>query len=349
MTKFEELMAAQRELTAKMANANEEEMKALEREFNNNKREMELLNLQSNHQEEREMGKSIVALIRENKGKEFQLQMRSGEFTTGQGYGAGAIDKNVQAVVDPVYANSTLAAAGAKFYTNLPYGNIAIPVLGKGSVGWKAEVAAASAAGNTITPVELTPNRLTAFIDISNVMLAQDTHEVCEAIKRDLINAVYEKLEATILGDAAASNSPAGMFYGQTIADGTTWANACDIEATVEANNYTKNVTYILSPAAKADFRKMKYSGNTGAGVWGGNEVDGTPAQVTSNVKAGAYIVGDFSNLAIGLWGGATVHVDDKSQLINGCTRLVVELFADAKVLRAGAFKYGRTRTLAQG
>ena len=44
MKKIQELLAAQRELTAKMANANDEELKSLEREYNANKREIELLN-----------------------------------------------------------------------------------------------------------------------------------------------------------------------------------------------------------------------------------------------------------------------------------------------------------------
>lgn len=339
-----ESIKAQREFTDEEAKRYAE----LTREFNQGKREndIELQERQAQSIKTPIEQKSLVAAIRENRGKEFEIQMRSGEFTTTSG--AAAIDKNVQPVIDPVYANSALAKAGVKFYTNLPYGNIAIPVLGKGSVGWKGEVVAAGLAGETLTPVELSPKRLTAYIDISNMMLAQDTHEVNEAIQRDLNTAIYEKLEATVLGSAAgSSNQPAGIFYNETLEDGTDWGKACDVEATVEAANYN-DLVYILSPASKADFRKMKYNGNTGAGVWAGNEVDGTPAIVTSNVADGTYVVGDFKNLAVGLWGNATITVDDKSQAINGVTRIVVSLFADAKIIRKAAFAFGKTRTIGE-
>lgn len=47
MKTIQELLAAQRELTAKMANANEEEMKNLQREYDANKRQIEILNQQA--------------------------------------------------------------------------------------------------------------------------------------------------------------------------------------------------------------------------------------------------------------------------------------------------------------
>ena len=342
MAEFEGLKA-QRELTE----LETKQYSQLCREFETAKREndIELQERQAASIKAPVAHKSLQSMIREaaQKNEKLNLNLAQREFTTTDG--AAVIDNNIQNILDPKYAASALAAAGAKYYTGLPMGNVSVPVLGKGTVGWKGEIAAAVAAGQTITSVELQPKRLTAYVDISNMMIAEDTHEAEQAIMRDLVAGVYEKLEATILGaEAGGTTKPAGIFYGKTISDGTTFANVCDIEATIESNNYG-NLKYIVSPASKADFRTMSYGGKSTSNVWSNNEVDGTPAIVTSNVAKGTYVVGDFSNLAVGLWGNVEITVDEKSQAINGCTRLVVNCFADAKVLREAAFAYGKTRT----
>ena len=339
-----EAILASREFT----DAEKAQYAAIEREYKQAVREneQELQERQAKSIKVEPERKSLSSMIREaaQKNEKLYLNLAQREFTTTEG--AAVIDNQIENILDPKYAASTLAAAGAKYYTGLPMGNISVPVLGKGTVGWKGEVAAAGAAGQTITSIELTPKRLTAYVDISNMMLAQDTHESNAAIQRDLVQGVYEKLEATVLGaEAGDTTKPAGIFYGKTIADGTTFANVCDIEAGIESNNYG-NLKYIVSPAAKADFRTMSYGGKSTSNVWSANEVDGTPALVTSNVAKGTYVVGDFSNLAIGLWGNVEITVDEKSQAINGCTRLVVNCYADAAVLREAAFAYGKTRTV---
>jgi HK97 family phage major capsid protein len=54
-----------------------------------------------------------------------------------------------------------------------------------------------------------------------------------------------------------------------------------------------------------------------------------------------AFIVGDWSNLAIGNWGGIDIVVDPYTVAVAGQVRIVVNAFFDAKVLRANAFAVG--------
>ena len=186
--------------------------------------------------------------------------------------GSDVIETEFKGLLEPLYAQSALAKLGVRFYPGLPQGNIHVPIMGKGTVGWATEMGNAGDGAQTFTSVELTPKRLTAYVDISKQLLNQDTIGVEEAVRRDIVKAISDKLEATIFGKAAGSaTQPKGMFWDatlatpavRTLADGTDFAKVCGIEAGVEAANYT-NVKYLLSPNAKADLRAMaKSSKNT--------------------------------------------------------------------------------------
>jgi hypothetical protein len=83
--------------------------------------------------------------------------------------------------------------------------------------------------------------------------------------------------------------------------------------------------------------------GTNGTGmVYENGSVDGTKAFNTSHLgTAKTYIYGDFSNLAIGSWGGVDITVDPYTQAAAGKVRIVVNAFFDAKKLRDGAFAVG--------
>ena len=70
-------------------------------------------------------------------------------------------------------------------------------------VGWKGETAAADDGSGAFTSVTLSPKRLTGKFPVSLELLAQDTLGVENMIRQDIVNAINEKLEATILGAGA--------------------------------------------------------------------------------------------------------------------------------------------------
>lgn len=296
---------------------------------------------------------SIIKEIRsamENGTKQFSLnadaEKRAITVDGESGVGANVVETEVQGILEPLYANSVLSKLGVKWYTGMPMGDISVPVMGKGNVGWAGEIAAAGASANEFSNVVLRPKRLTAYVDISKKLLAQDTIGVENAIRRDIVNALNDKLEATILGDGAKSETqPAGIFNGKTLEDADTFAKLCAVEAGVEENNVYGEMKYLLSTGAKADLRAMPKSSKNTQLVMEGGQIDGTPAITTSNVKtAGSFVYGDFSNLAVASWGNIDITVDEYTQAINGCVRLVINAYFDAEVLRPEAFVFGKTR-----
>lgn len=304
---------------------------------------------------------SLMQLLRDARNKEGHTveipacsEMMRSAISVGS-EGSDVVETEFKGLLEPLYAKSALAQLGVRFYPGLPQGNIHVPIMAKGTVGWATEMGNSSDGAQTFSSIELTPHRLTAYVDISKMLLNQDTIGVEQAVRRDIVKAISDKLEATIFGtEAGSSSKPKGMFWDatlgtpavRTLEDGTDFAKVCGIEAEVEAANYT-DVKYLLSPNSKADLRAMAKSSKNTQLVYEGGEVDGTPAITTSNVGInGAYIYGDFSNLLVASWGNIEITVDEYTQATKGCVRLVVNAYFDAKVAREDAFAYARTRTI---
>ena len=253
--------------------------------------------------------------------------------------GVDVVETDIYDILEPLRAKNVLVAAGAKFITNLQ-GNVQVPVMSATQVGWKGEIAAADDGSGAFTNVTLSPKRLTGKFPVSLELLAQDTLGVENMIRQDIVNAINEKLEATILGAGAGDlNTPAGLFHGyadtNVIAD---FGDIADLEAKVEEKNVYGNCKYIVSPKAKAKLRST-IKGTAGVGmIMENGAIDGTEALATSNVPTGKMLYGDFSNLVIGQWDSVILDVvRDTESLANGCVTIVVNAYFDAKVAREGA------------
>lgn len=251
--------------------------------------------------------------------------------------GEDTVATEVWDVLEPLRQENVLVGLGARLYTGL-VGDVAIPVLGAGQVGWKGEVAAADDGSGSFTSVTLSPKRITGKFPISLQFLNQTTPDVEAAIRRDIAFALSAKLEETLLGDAAAtSTQPAGLFYGLTPAEVTDYASLNEAVAGLEEDNF-KNIAFVLSPTAKAAFKGMIKGTNATGMVYEGGEVDGYRAATSNNVESKMALAGDFSQLVMGVWGDIRIDpVMDSTTLANGQVMIIVNAFMDGKLCRENA------------
>ena len=272
-----------------------------------------------------------------------QIQLPTEELRatiTVESEGEDVVATELYNIIEPLRAKNVLVQAGAKFLTNL-VGDVQVPIMGASNVTWEGEVADAKDGAGAFSNVKLQPKRLTAYIDISKQFLAQDSLSAEALIRQDLINAINSKLEATILGAESGANQPSGLFNGITATSVSDFAGVCDLEAAIEDANVIGECKYVMSNKAKAGFRNMAKSAKSTQLVMEGGMIDGTPVLNTSNVEGKNFIYGDFSNLAIGQWGGIDLTVDPYTKAAQGQVRLVVNAYFDAKVLRPEAFAFG--------
>ena len=258
---------------------------------------------------------------------------------TVEGAGQENVAEDKLGILEPLRANLVLVNAGASYMTGL-VGNVSIPVYSGSNVGWAGEVDAATNGAGTFTEVALEPKRLTAYIDVSKQFLIQDSNSAEEMLKRDIVAAISNKLEATILGtEAGSTTKPAGMLNGVTAdSNAITYEDIVNMEATLEGANVSGEIKYIVSPTAKAALKTTKLDAGSGKFAMEGNEVNGYPVLCTSAVAGKGVIMGNFNDLVIGQWGGIDLTVDPYTQAANGKVRLVINAYFDAKPRRAEAF-----------
>lgn len=266
------------------------------------------------------------------------MEMRSDIQATVATAGKENVAEDKLGILEPLRANLVLVNAGASYMTGL-IGDVSIPVYSGSNVGWAGEVSTASDGAGTFSEVTLSPKRLTAYIDVSKQFLIQDSNSAEEMLKRDIVAAISNKLEATILGSEAGSNTqPAGLFNG-VVADSATvtYKDIVNMEAELEDANVMGNIKFIVSPSAKADLKTTE-KGNTDNFLMEGNELNGYPVMCTSAVTGKGVIMANWSDLVIGQWGGIDLVVDPYTQAANGKVRLVINAYFDAKPRRAEAF-----------
>ena len=258
---------------------------------------------------------------------------------TVEGAGQENVAEDKLGILEPLRANLVLVNAGASYMTGL-VGNVSIPVYSGSNVGWAGEVDAATNGAGTFTEVALEPKRLTAYIDVSKQFLIQDSNSAEEMLKRDIVAAISNKLEATILGtEAGSTTKPAGMLNGVSAdSSAITYEDIVNMEATLEGANVSGEIKYIVSPTAKATLKTTKIDAGSGKFAMEGNEMNGYPVLCTSAVSGKGVIMGNFNDLVIGQWGGIDLTVDPYTQAANGKVRLVINAYFDAKPRRAEAF-----------
>ena len=258
--------------------------------------------------------------------------------------GESVVATDVFDILTPLRAKNVLAQAGATIYSNLT-SDVKIPIMSKSNVTFEDENGEAKDGAGAFNYLKLTPHRLTAYVDISKELLAQDSDDVEYTLRTDLVNAINSKLEEAFLSDFSGSTvQPKGVFAVVKPDSAVTkdFATLVANEAKVEDANILNEPCYILSNKAKAALRAMAKGAKSTELVYENGEVDGTKAYNTSNVSASNYLFGDMSSLVIGTWSGLDLIVDPYTQASKGAVRLVVNMYVDFGVARPETLVAGK-------
>ena len=322
---IKELEDEKDELEKSLENPEEDEK---EEKSNTNKSGLEKMETKKNY--------SIAEEIRNSVKTHEPIVLRSTMTVAAEGDDVVATD--VYDVWEPLRANNVLVNAGMRVYSGL-VGDVQIPLYSKGNVAWKGETATAEDGNGAFTSVTLSPKRICGRFPISLQFLAQTTPDVEACIRKDIALAVMDKIESTVLGSAAGSaTQPAGLAYNASATTISNYAALTGVEADIESYNFS-NINFVASPHFKGAMKAMEI--NDHGMVYNDGKIDEYPTEVTSNVASSYAFVGDFSNLALGLWDEVRIDtVADSQTLADGQIMVIVNAFADAKLVREDAIKY---------
>lgn len=286
---------------------------------------------------------------------EERANITAGSATSGQEF----IAEDKVGLIEPLRNALVLVQAGATFLTGLK-GNISIPSYAGTSASWKGENVIAVDGAGTTGEVNLSPKRLTCFIDVSKTFLAQDTVNAEAMLMNDIVKSISHKLEETVFGAAAGSaTQPAGLFYlvsGSTVKGAASWTNVVALETAVGTANidYT-NAKYITNAAGAGKLKTAAKASNAALFVMEGGQSNGYPVLVTNSVigtisggtanytggTESAIAFGDWSQVIVGQWGSIDLIVDNLTQAAYNNVRLVVNAYFDVAKRNESAIAVG--------
>lgn len=263
--------------------------------------------------------------------------------TNSQGEYVVAEDK--MNLIGALRENLVAVKAGASLLSGLK-GDVSIPVYAGTTSAWKGENTDAADGAGAFSEVTMSPKRLTTYIDVSKMLLAQDSAGAEQLLLSDLNGSILAKLESTIFGTASGSTTqPAGVFYGvsYTSTGSTSWAKIVALESAVDTSNALMGkLAYISTPSLKGTFKTT--AKDSGSGIFiasEGGQVNGYPLYASSAVASGKVMFGNFADLLIGSWGAIDITVDPYTQAGKGAVRLVVNSYWDVAKRRTASFAYG--------
>lgn len=253
-------------------------------------------------------------------------------------YGSEAVPTEIFDITGKLRDKMVLSQAGARF-VNVS-SNLDFVSYSGSTCGWGDEISEAVDGSGKFTLKKLSPRRLCTVLPISKTWLAQADGSAEALLREDLVNAIAETLQKTILGDEAGSDiKPEGLFYNiNQDANSFEYGEVVNIEEYLESKNFnTDNSRWIVSPSAKAIMRNTRVDAGSGRFVYEGNEILGVPAYSTSSVVDGGVVYGDFSELIIANWNSMSILVDEFTLAAKNQIRLVVNYYVNYILRREDA------------
>lgn len=275
--------------------------------------------------------------------------------------GGMTIATNKAGLLDDFFNASVMRQAGATILEGLTY-NLDVPrlIAGTAAAG-KAENGAADEVTDTTAMLSLTPNRLPAFMDLSEQLLKQSSSSLETILRNRLVSQMLATQEAAFFhgGGTNEANGIAGTAGIGSLAGGTNglapaWTHIVGLETAVDTSNaLLGNLHYVSNGQIRGKLKQTPVVASTdsrmimdnNSGLINGysplftNAVSRTLTKGSSSGVCSAIFFGNFSDYWIGYWGGISLElVRDAAYAKNGLYALVASTYYDGGVVRPKSF-----------
>jgi HK97 family phage major capsid protein len=243
-------------------------------------------------------------------------------------------------LIDLARAKSVLSAAGARVVDLQAASNKILRVTADPTAEVKVELEAFNASNATFDLVEFTPWTIGTYVQISKE-LAEDGQNFAQILEQVMSAVVAAKLDYLGLR-GAGSTEPTGITNTANIntVDVSSWTYdvVLDSLSELQQDNCDSSNAYIVSPATNNTLVKLKdLQGNY---LTVPDDVKTLSKYVTTSMQDSDMIVGDFSNLYLGLRSGLSFEFSpvayDSFQKYALAFRVVLR--ADWQVVRPSHF-----------
>jgi HK97 family phage major capsid protein/HK97 family phage prohead protease len=267
--------------------------------------------------------------------------------------------------IEALRAKQVMANLGVTFMGGLT-NRIKMPKFSAGATAaFVEELGAVADQSQTDAGVTLQPRTMGAYVDISRLALKESVPALDQIVQDDLLRAAADLIESAAINGSGSGGAPTGILNNGDVGNvdisaGTdvaalTWADLTDLVKTVEDADGIINAQtlgWLSNPKVKAKMANTVKVSSTDSIMllndpW--NSIYGYRAEFTSNVPsnlnpgdggtdASALIFGDFSQLIVGLFGGADIMIDETTGGLAGTTRIILHQDVDIAIRNGASF-----------
>ena len=226
-----------------------------------------------------------------------------------------------------------------------------LPIAGGTTVAWAAENAASADGGADFGKVTLSPNRLTGYADLSNVILAQNGPQAEASVMTDMGRNMATQIDAAMFGSTSVTSAPAAIvqtsgtltFTEATFASGSIASDMLEaIQTVADDHGLDGNLSFVNSWELYSAIKKEAQVSSTYP-LYVDDRLAGYPGYFSSGPanSAGASgdgLFGDFGRVYFATFGPSNILVDPYSAATTNEVRLVMNNHMDWGVASGASF-----------
>lgn len=246
--------------------------------------------------------------------------------------------------VDALRAQSVAMMAGVRSMPGL-VGNVTIPVqTGTSTFAWIQEGVDGSASNVTFGAINMAPRTVAGAVPMTRRLLMQSSPSIEQLVRQDLVTGAALAIDDAILEGSGHSGVPLGITNHPDINTSTIssagnpdWDEMVVFESEIAADNALGGrMSFITTPAVRGALKVKSKDTGSGMFIMEGNEVNGYPVYVSTQLASNAILFGDWSQIMVGFWGTLDIKADESTLAASG--GLVLRAFQDVDV----AVRYGK-------
>lgn len=192
-------------------------------------------------------------------------------------------------------------------------GNVTVPKYGSGlSLGWVGEGESVPEGTMSFGSVTLTPKHTGGKTEMSRQLIQQSSPDIEQLVRADLTALVAQQIDSALI-NGAGGKEPTGVLNTagiQTADMPSGWAGVLGLSELLELANLDA-VNWLAAPGVKTSFASTEKVAGSGSGFLLQNgTMDDKPFNVTNQMPADTLLLGDWSQVMLGIWSEIDILVN---------------------------------------
>jgi len=216
-----------------------------------------------------------------------------------------------QDYIGALRSSNIVRSMGVRTLTGLS-GDVVIPKFGSGlSLGWINEGESVPESEMGFDAITLKPKHTGGKTEMSRQLIQQSSPDIESLVREDLSYLVAQNIDKAIIAGTGVKD-PLGILNTVGVLTGaipTTWQEVLALIQQIEDENII-NLKWLGTSTTKTTLAGIEKSAGTGQFLYSGGQVGELPFNVSANMPVNKLILGDFSQVLLGVWSEIDILVN---------------------------------------